>query len=149
MRNKLVITAFILSILALATSGVSLLMYISDARGGSGDVQSASAPPANDLGSVYLFWPKSVNDKYPLPGKVYYVDDSGKPVYLGPHWTSNLTTFDDISYDMFSFFIDIDKKIRVKRIGVGAWLTKEELYPVDLCPNEKYFIAPDKFIDES
>jgi len=56
MRNKLVIATFVLSILALAASGVSLLMYISDARGGSDNVQSAGAPPANADTTVTLYW---------------------------------------------------------------------------------------------
>jgi len=146
MRNKLVIATFVLSILALAASGVSLLMYISDARGGSDNVQSAGAPPANADTTVTLYWPASVNDKYTSTGKVYYVDFQDIIHYLGPKSDFRILVKDGISYDSFMF--NIDGRIMVKRIGVGTWLTKEQekWNIVTMWPGDSFLIMPDEFI---
>ncbi len=139
MKNKLVIAAFILSILALAASGVSLWMHTANARGDTGDIQSDSAPPANSLGALMFVWPTSFNANYKPEPSVYYIDMNNIR-YDADNGSFSEETINGETYNLYIFILD--SPVTVKSIGVADWKTNDIAEGVLLEGGNTYEITP-------
>jgi len=141
MKNKLVIAAFILSIMALAVSGVSIWLYVASARGGIGDTQSESALPANSLEAVMFVWPTSFNALYKPQPVVYYVDMNNARFDADKGGTFYKETINGIEYNKYIFLL-LDSPVTIKSIGVADWKTNDIAEGILLEGGSTYEITP-------
>jgi len=140
MKNKLVIAALILSILALAVSGISLWLYVASARSGIGDTQSDSTPPANSLEAVMFVWPTSFDSAYKPGPVVYYVDMNNTRFDAGIGGSFYVETINGTEYNKYIFLLN--SPVTVKRIGVSDWKTNDIAEGILLEGGSTYEITP-------
>ena len=146
MKNKFIIATFILSILALAASGVSL--WLNMANMADVNVPPANfrtmikeliplpgSPPANSEGWVTIDWDKDYNDKALNGGAVFLLDINGNKIAKGIYTGSNVIN------DTYNYYIfQLDSEVLVRQIIVGDIATQSYPDGYLIEPNVNYVI---------
>lgn len=151
MKNRLVIAAFILSILALAASGVSLWLNMADVGAPPANLRTIikeqiplpACPPANSKGWVTIDWNKEDNDKALKGGAVFLIDIDGNKIDKGTYEGSNIIN-DTTNYYIFQ----LDSEVLVRQIIVGDIATQSYPDGYLIEPNVNYVIVDGGEISE-